>query len=168
MKRGLVHFLLGIVVGLVASLLLPRLLPVSWRLALGSVEGTVEAELLDEGRLLLTLATPRGLVLASFEEDVARIDLLVELGDRVTLAARGYQPFLEDPVIARVERPAALVPGEAASDRAERPASEAKEDEAEVDHEADGADEPLSVGEEDDREPTAPEGNSQPAEPGAT
>ena len=110
MKRGLALFVLGIVVGLVGSLLLPRLLPVSWRLALGSVEGTVEAERREEGRLLLTLSTPQGLTLASFETDVEEIDLLVELGDRVTLAARGYQPFLRDPVIARVDRGAVVAP----------------------------------------------------------
>ena len=110
MKRGWALFVLGIVVGLVGSLLLPRLLPVSWRLALGSVEGTVEAERREEGRLLLTLSTPKGLTLASFETDLEEIDLLVELGDRVTLAARGYQPFLRDPVIARVERGAVVTP----------------------------------------------------------
>lgn len=110
MKRGWALFVLGIVVGLFGSLFLPRLLPVGWRLALGSVEGTVEAERLEEGRLLLTLATPQGLTLASFEAGVEEIDLLVELGDRVTLAARGYRPFLDDPVIAKVVRGAELAP----------------------------------------------------------
>ena len=115
MKRGSALLVLGVVVGLVGSLVLPRVLPVSWRLAFGSVEGTVEAEQREDGRLLLTLSSPQGVILATFEEDVAEIDFLVGLGDRITLAARGYRPFLQDPVIARVERaPAPPPPVEAA------------------------------------------------------
>jgi hypothetical protein len=88
MKRALTLFFLGVVVGLLGGLVFPRVLPVSWRLALGSVEGTVEAEQLEDGRLLLTLSTPNGVTLATFTKNIAEIDLLVEAGDRVTLAAR--------------------------------------------------------------------------------
>ena len=132
MKRGTTLLVLGVVVGLVGSVVLPRLLPVSWRLVFGSVEGTVEAEQREDGRLLLTLSSPQGVILATFEEDVAEIDFLVGLGDRITLVARGYQPFLEDPVIARVERaPAAALPVEAGVEpSAEEAPSEAVEEEA--------------------------------------
>ena len=130
MKRASALFLLGVAIGLVGGLVFPGMLPQSWRLALGSVEGTVESEQLEGGRLLLTLSTSNGVTLARFTKNIEEIDLLVELGDRVTLAARSYRPFLEDPAIAKVERPALVEPAveaPAEPSRVEAPIEDAEE-----------------------------------------
>ena len=36
---------------------------------------------------------------------ITEIDLLVEIGDTVTLGLRAYEPFVEDPVIKAVMKP---------------------------------------------------------------
>ena len=96
--------LLGIVLGLAAAVLMPRLwqslLPQGWKAA--PVEGVVESKRWDDERLLLTLVTADGAVLATFHRQVPEIDLLVAPGDTVSLALGGYRPFVEDPQIARV------------------------------------------------------------------
>ncbi len=75
------------------------------------IEGVVESKRWDDDRLLLTLVTADGAVLATFHRKVPEIDLLVAPGDSVSLALGRYRPFVEDPEIARVVKtpPAAEV-----------------------------------------------------------
>ena len=74
----------------------------------GDVVGEHTVWLAGDGeRLLLTVDTPQGAALATFTEKVAEIDLLVEEGDGVTLGLRGYEPFVNNPVIQGVRKSAA-------------------------------------------------------------
>ncbi len=108
MKGRLLMLLLGIVLGVTGTILLPRLLgpllPAGLRSGSESVEGTVVRRQRDKERLLLTINTPQGAALATFTEKVAEIDLLVEEGDSVTLELGAYQPFVENPPIRAVRK----------------------------------------------------------------
>ncbi len=108
MKSRLLLLLLGVVLGLAAAQLAPRfwhrVTPAALRGA--PTVGEVESKRWDEDRLLLTLVTDSGAVLATFSRRVAEIDLLVDVGDTVALALRRYRPFVEDPVIDRVVKAA--------------------------------------------------------------
>ena len=69
-------------------------------------------------RLLITLEAEQGAILATFTEQVAEIDLLVGVGDTVTLGVPEYQPFVENPRfegIRKASAPAAGSPGPDAS-----------------------------------------------------
>ncbi len=104
MKAKILILLLGLLIGLAAAVLFPRfrdqLTPGVLRSA--PTEGVVEDKRSEGDRLLLTLVTADGAVLATFTEKVAEIDLLVAPGDTVGLALDGYRPFVEDPEIQRV------------------------------------------------------------------
>ena len=69
-----------------------------------TVEGEVVRKLREGERLLLTVQTSQGTVLATFTHKVAEIDLLVQEGDALTLALSRYEPFVEDPAIERVRK----------------------------------------------------------------
>ncbi len=69
-----------------------------------AVRGKVVAKQRGPDRLLLTVLTPEGAVLVTFKKKVSEIDLLVEEGDTLTFGLRQYRPFVEDPVIRRVEK----------------------------------------------------------------
>ena len=103
-KRGrLATFLFGLILGIAASVFgsryLEPYLPFTQR---EPITGFVTDKQLDEDRLLLRLQTDEGLVLAVFVEDRERVDLLVERGNEVELKVDEYQPFLESPVVSRV------------------------------------------------------------------
>jgi len=104
--RGVVVALLvGLVAGATLGLLGPRYWPELTAPFEGKrelVQGEVLREERREDRYLITLKTPEGAILATFRERAAEVDLLVDPGDRVTLALRGYAPFVADPRIARV------------------------------------------------------------------
>lgn len=97
----LVGFGLGIALGLVAPRYWPEL-TAPWEGKRELLEGEVLREERRDDRYLLTLKTPQGAILATFRERAAEVDLLVDPGDRVTLALPGYAPFVTDPRIARV------------------------------------------------------------------
>ncbi len=106
MRAKSLLLLLGILVGVAAVVLLPRLrdrlVPAAWKPA--PTAGVVEEKRSEESRLLLTLVTDEGAVLATFAQRVPEIDLLVARGDTVSLELDGYRPFVEDPEIVRVEK----------------------------------------------------------------
>lgn len=110
-RRGFLLFLLGLAVGVAGALLAPRYLgpylPAAIRGDGERVEGEVLGKLRDGERLLLTVETPQGAVLATFRERVAEIDLLVEEGDSVALGLGRYRPFIEDPEVEGVRKAAA-------------------------------------------------------------
>lgn len=68
------------------------------------VRGPVVAKRTGNDRVLLTVDTERGALLATFRQRVPEIDLLVEEGDTVTLGIPEYAPLVEDPVLAAVRK----------------------------------------------------------------
>lgn len=104
----LLTFLVGLGIGVAGALLAPRwvdpYLPEAIRAEVERVEGEVTRKLKEEDRLLLTVVTAQGSILATFRKKVPEIDLLVEQRDLVTLALRRYEPFVDDPVIERVRK----------------------------------------------------------------
>jgi len=116
----------GLVLGVAATILAPRFLsPYLPDLFDGEREiltGPVLAEQRDGDRLLLTIQTGPGDLIASFSERVAEIDLLVGPGDTVTIAVDDYDPFIENPDIEGVRKatssvaePTTTPPGESAA-----------------------------------------------------
>jgi hypothetical protein len=106
--RGLLLFVIGLVVGIVAAIVARPFLGERLPEAVGgkreSVQGPVTAKQQQENRLLLTINTPAGAILGTFSKKIDEINLLVETGDTVTLTIPGYQPFLNDPEITRVAK----------------------------------------------------------------
>ncbi len=104
----LVAFALGLGVGVAGTLLGPRFagpyLPEVIRGKTELVEGVVVRKQQEPDRLLLTVVSERGAILATFRKKVAEINLLVEQGDTLTLALSGYEPFVDDPPIERVRK----------------------------------------------------------------
>jgi hypothetical protein len=100
---------LGVVIGAAGMSFLSRsggpYLPQSLRAKVEHVPGQVVGKQREGERLLLTVVTPQGAILASFSRRVPEIELLVERGDTVTLALSRYEPFLQDPTIEIVQKP---------------------------------------------------------------
>lgn len=106
--RWWVWLLLGVALGVAAALLVPRYVAPHLPPALGGGLETVQGEVLDKqresGRLLLTLDSDRGAMLATFRDRVSELDLLVGPGDRVTLAMREFSPFVDGPRLLGVRK----------------------------------------------------------------
>jgi len=119
-----IAFLIGVAIGVTGTLLVPRYLGSYLPAGLGgggeTLEGPVLGKRQEEGRLLLTVDAQQGAALATFSERVAEIDLLVDVGDTITLGVTGYEPFIDDPAFRGVRkatqtpaagRPSATEPG---------------------------------------------------------
>ena len=93
--------LIGLAAGVGGTVAAPRLLaPYLPDSLMGSREilsGPVLAEERTGDRLLLTIATEPGALIASFTRQVDEIALLVDPGDIVTIAVPDYEPFVENP-----------------------------------------------------------------------
>ena len=76
------------------------------------LEGIVTHKQRDQDRLLMTVTTQDGTILATFRQQVAEIDLLVEEQDSITLDVRQYEPFVNDPLVLKVNKqvPQAKIP----------------------------------------------------------
>lgn len=98
----------GVVLGVVGAMLVPDLvgpyLPGPLRPSLEEVRGPVLGKRADGQRLLLTVNTERGALLATFRQRVPEIDLLVDEGDTIALALQEYSPLVEDPVLRAVSK----------------------------------------------------------------
>ena len=79
-------------------------LPSAIRGDLEGIEGAVMSKQRKGDRLLLTVQTSEGAILATFKKKLTEIDLLVAEGDMLTLARTGYRAFMEDPPIGRVRK----------------------------------------------------------------
>jgi hypothetical protein len=106
--RGTVPFLIGLALGAVVVVIGPRVagpyLPEALRGKVELVEGEVARKLREPDRLLITLTTPRGAILATFRKRIPEVDLLVAEGDTLTLGLRRFEPFVEDPSIQSVRK----------------------------------------------------------------
>lgn len=106
-------FMLGFFSAVVVDLVAPGLLtPYTQQFIpaaqIESVKGTVVKKERDSNRLLMTLSTPKGVLLATFTQKIDEIDLLVSEGYHATIRLRSYSPFVENPVIERVDAAADL------------------------------------------------------------
>ncbi len=108
-SRGFGWLLAGIVIGALGAIFLPDLaspyLPDSLRGERVQVAGVIEAKSTEGDRLLLTVGSEAGATLVTFRDDIARIDLLVSVGDSVQLEVDEYTPFIDDADIRRVMKP---------------------------------------------------------------
>ncbi len=116
MTRGqlIVVLAVGLALGVGAALVGPkfarRYLPESIVGSMEGVEGKVLAKGRDGDRLLVTVETAEGATLITFKRRVPEIDLLVEVGDIITLGLARYEPFVQDPAIQRVRKRDQLAP----------------------------------------------------------
>lgn len=123
--RRLPWFLGGLFLGIALAVFGPDLaepyLPTVLRPGGEEVRGPVVAKRVGTERVLLTVDTDRGALLATFRQRVPEIDLLVEEGDTVTLGIPAYAPLVEDPVLAAVQKGAGdgTAEGEGGLDAAE-------------------------------------------------
>ena len=103
-----IAFLIGVAIGVTGTLLVPRYLGSYLPAGLGgggeTLEGPVLGKRQEEGRLLLTVDAQQGAALATFSERVAEIDLLVDVGDTITLGVASYEPFIDDPAFRGVRK----------------------------------------------------------------
>jgi len=106
--RGTLLFLIGLALGAVLVVIGPRVagpyLPEAFRGKVESVEGEVTRKQREPDRLLITVVTPRGAILATFKKKIPEVDLLVAEGDALTLGLRRFEPFVEDPTIQSVRK----------------------------------------------------------------
>lgn len=72
--------------------------------------GTVTHKERQQDRLLMTVTTQDGTILATFQKQVPEIDLLVEEQDSVTLDVKQYEPFVTDPPVIKVNKLIQQVP----------------------------------------------------------
>ncbi|MEO8327964.1 MAG: hypothetical protein ABI618_19105 [Nitrospirota bacterium] len=68
------------------------------------LEGSVTHKQRQQDRLLITITTQDGTILATFQQQVQEIDLLIEEQDLVTLDVPQYKPFIHDPPVIRVTK----------------------------------------------------------------
>ncbi len=98
----------GLALGVAAALALPPLvgphLPDALRSERTRIGGEVLNKRADAERVLLTVSTDSGAMLATFRQRVSAIDLLVEPGDSVVLSLDRYGPFVEDPFLHGVRK----------------------------------------------------------------
>jgi hypothetical protein len=99
-------FVFGVAVGLTGAILGPRYLgaymPTFITGETRSMEGTVVRMQREPDRLLVTVSTSEGTMLATFTQKVSEIELLLAEGDAVTVALRHYEPFVTNPPIVKV------------------------------------------------------------------
>ena len=106
-SHGFPLFVLGLLIGIAGTIIVPRLLGPRLPGALRTgnlMEGRVLAKLVDGERLLLKVQTDENVYLATFEQRQREIDLLVDQGDLVTLQVHGTDPFPVGPAIRRVRK----------------------------------------------------------------
>jgi len=69
------------------------------------MQGEILRKQREGTRLLLRVGTAQGPMLVTFTQKVPELDLLLEVGDTVTLGTTGYATFVEDPILDRVQQP---------------------------------------------------------------
>ncbi|MEO7861810.1 MAG: hypothetical protein ABIU05_15520 [Nitrospirales bacterium] len=101
-------FFVGVGFGLGAPILASRYaqpyLPQFLKETVHPLTGTVTHKERQQDRLLMTVTTQDGTILAIFRKQVPEIDLLVEEQDSVTLDVKQYEPFVTDPPVIKVNK----------------------------------------------------------------
>ncbi len=124
-------FFLGLGLGLsspmLASRYLDSYLPAFLKDAMHPLEGSVTHKQRQEDRLLVTMTTQDGSILATFHQQVPEIDLLIEERDLVTLDVPQYEPFVHDPTLLRVTKHKEMNPAIAAPPNPSIPSAPTKE-----------------------------------------
>lgn len=115
MRRLATAFAIGLALGAVLALLVPRLLspllPESWRPAQTLIVGQVLQKVEREAQVRLVVETEWGALLASFTDEAGeKVRLLVDEGDEIALVLSAYQPFVDNPEVARVLKGGAPAP----------------------------------------------------------
>jgi hypothetical protein len=99
-------FVFGVAVGLTGAFLGPRYfgayLPAFIAGETHSVVGSVVRMQREPDRLLVTISTAEGTMLATFTQKVSEIALLLAESDAITIALRRYEPFVTNPPIVKV------------------------------------------------------------------
>jgi len=99
-------FLFGLALGIVGTIFLPNYVrPYIPHWVMGPavvVKGTVAAKQKKENAVLLTVVTPEGVLLATFNKKVDEINLLINEKDMIEFTLPKYVPFIDDPKIIRV------------------------------------------------------------------
>jgi hypothetical protein len=99
-------FLFGLVLGILGAIFLPTYVrPYIPQWVMGKtivVRGTVAAKQKKENAVLLTVDTPEGVLLATFNKKVDEINLLINEKDMIEFTLPKYVPFIDDPKIIRV------------------------------------------------------------------
>ncbi len=107
-------FFLGLGLGLsgpmLASRYLDPYLPDFLKDTMHPLEGSVTQKQRQQDRLLITITTQDGTILATFQQQVPEIDLLIEERDLVTLDVPQYKPFIHDPPVIRVTKHQEMTP----------------------------------------------------------
>jgi hypothetical protein len=106
MHRSITPLVIGLLLGVLGTIFLPAYVrPYLPQWIMGKtvvVKGTVAAKQKKDTVLLLTVDTPEGAMLATFNRKVDEINLLVNENDGIELTIPKYMPFVEDPRIVRV------------------------------------------------------------------
>jgi len=100
----MVGFVVGVSIGSLFSDLLQPYLPEVLKPKKQEIEGKVTAKQLNQDALLVTVSTPPGAILVTFDKKVSEINLLVEKGDMITVSLHQYEPFVTNPSIIRVRK----------------------------------------------------------------
>lgn len=107
MRQWAIAFGIGLALGIAGTALLPLwlgpYLPEAWRPTQTLIVGEVVQKVEREVQVRLVVETEWGALLATFTDEAAeKVRLLVDEGDEVAFVLATYQPFLENPEIARV------------------------------------------------------------------
>lgn len=101
-----VPFVFGLILGILGAIFLPTYVrPYIPQWVMGKtivVKGTVAAKQKKDTVLLLTVDTPEGVLLATFNKKVDEINLLINEKDAIEFTLPKYMPFIDDPQIIRV------------------------------------------------------------------
>ena len=95
---------LGVSGPIIATQYMEPYMPNFFKKPLNPLEGMVTHKQRDQDRLLMTITTQDGTILATFRQQIAEIDLLVEEQDLITLNVRQYEPFVTDPLVLKVNK----------------------------------------------------------------
>jgi hypothetical protein len=108
-KRTVITLIIGILLGVLGTLLLPKYirpyLPESLAGKEAVVTGTVLTKQKEKNTLLMTVNTSQGALLSTFTRKVDEVNLLVNEKDQIEFTLEKYTPFIEDPKIMRVVKP---------------------------------------------------------------
>ena len=114
-------FLFGVVLGILGAIFLPDYVrPYIPQWVMGKtivVKGTVAAKQKKENVLLLTVNTPEGVLLATFNKKVDEINLLINEKDTIEFTLPKYMPFIDDPQVIRVAKEQQAAPAPAPAEK---------------------------------------------------